>query len=62
MVIGFVSWVIATGWLFDYTVNVFYPEDAFGELIWVIASVGFLYISIPLEFVFLLGLCLICAD
>jgi len=62
MVGSFVIWAFATEWLFDYNVNVLYPEEAFGEPIWVIDPYGFMYVSVPTGLVFIFGLFLVCAS
>jgi hypothetical protein len=55
MISSFVVWVLATSALFDYIIHL-YPEEPFGEPIWVIDLLGFLMISVPTGLVFLIGL------
>jgi hypothetical protein len=55
MISSFAIWVLATSALFDYIIQL-YPEEAFGEPIWVIDPLGFLMISVPTGLVFLIGL------
>jgi len=55
MVSSFIAWALATSFLFDYIVRVLYPDQAFGEPIWVIDPVGFMIISFPTGIAFLIG-------
>jgi len=51
-----VAWSIGNAALFDYIVNVLHPESGFGEPIWVIDPLGYMAISLPTGFVFIIGL------
>ena len=56
MIISFAIWSLSISLLFNYIVNVLYPNQGFGEPIWVIDPIGFWMISIPTGLVFLIGL------
>jgi len=55
MLSSFVIWSLANSLLFHYIVNVWHPDQAFGEPIWVIDPIGFMIISVPTGLVFFLG-------
>ncbi|MHA2264379.1 MAG: hypothetical protein ACXAEN_18455 [Candidatus Thorarchaeota archaeon] len=52
---SFMIWDLSISLLFDHTVNVLHPDEAFGEPIWVIDPLGFMIISVPTGLVFILG-------
>ena len=61
MISSFAVWVWATSSLFDYIVHL-YPDEAFGEPIWVIDPLGFLTISAPTGLLFLEGVIAVFGD
>jgi hypothetical protein len=61
MISSFAVWIWATTTLFDYIVHL-YPEEAFGEPIWVIDPLGFLMISVPTGLLFLIGAIVVFGD
>ncbi len=54
MVSCFIVWNLATAFRFWYVLDI-HPELGIGEPIWVIDSIGFMIISVPLGIGFFIG-------